>query len=184
MPKLHHTTVKLDHSNQNSRAAIAKNHRVTFFTIERCRLDALTHASRSGDSLRANACVEVHVRHRRDDADPAKRQRRWLPRPTCDILNTCRQGSDFQKETGAHFYAQAHISTQPPSPLEDARLSLTYEDQVGRSRAEPSSCRRPQARLSQRWFSRLSGSPVDVKEDAPSGFSSKKSHHLRTRDAK
>jgi len=79
----------------------------------------------------------------------------WLQTPTFDILNTCHLGEDFRQETGAHFYAKAHISTQPASPLKDARLSLTYEDQVGSSRAEPSSCRRPQARLSQRRLPRL-----------------------------
>jgi hypothetical protein len=87
---------------------------------------------------------------------------RWLPRPTSDILNTCRSGSDSRQETGAHFYAQAHISTQPASPFEDARLSLTYEDQIGSRRAEPSPCRGPQARLSQRRLSRLSGSPIEL----------------------
>jgi hypothetical protein len=82
----------------------------------------------------------------------------WIPSSTFDILNTCHIGEDFRQETGAHFYAQAHISTQPASPLKDARLSLTYEDQVGSCRAEPSPCSRPQARLSQRRLSRLSHS--------------------------
>ena len=97
---------------------------------------------------------------------------RWLQRPTFDILNTCRSGSNFRQEAGAHFYAQAHISTQPASPLEDAWLSLTYEDQVGSSRAEPSSRRRPQARLSERWFSRLSSSRRIVSAGAGS-----RAHH-------
>ena len=83
---------------------------------------------------------------------------RWILSPTFDILNTCQIGEDIRQETGAHFYAQAHISTQPASPLEDARLSLTNEDQVGSCRAEPSPCSRTQARLSQCWLSRLSHS--------------------------
>jgi large subunit ribosomal protein L34 len=28
---------------------------------------------------------------------------RWIPRPTFDILNTCRPGYDFRQEAGAHF---------------------------------------------------------------------------------
>ena len=79
----------------------------------------------------------------------------WIQSQTSDILNTCRQGRDFRQETGAHFHAQAHISTQPASPLENAWLPLADEDQIGSSRAEPSACGGPQARFRQRWISRL-----------------------------
>src|SRR5205814_8679361 len=81
---------------------------------------------------------------------------RWLQSPTFDILNTCRQGQDFRQDTGAHFNAQAHISTQPASSLEDAWLPLADEDQIRSSRAEPPPCDRSQARLCQCWISRLS----------------------------
>jgi hypothetical protein len=32
-------------------------------------------------------------------------QSRWIPAPICDTLSTCRQGEDFLRKTGAHFYA-------------------------------------------------------------------------------
>ena len=86
----------------------------------------------------------------------ARRTRHWIQTPTFDILNTCRSGHDFRQETGAHFYAQAHISTQPASSLENAWLPLTNEDKTGSSRTEPPSCVRPQACLRKRWLPRLS----------------------------
>jgi hypothetical protein len=96
---------------------------------------------------------------------PGSNRPGWLQSPTFDILNTCHLGEDFRQETGAHFYAKAHISTQPASSLKDARLSLTYEDQGGSCCAEPSPCRRPQARLSQRRLPRLSVSPIDLERN-------------------
>ncbi len=66
------------------------------------------------------------------------------------------EARNFRQETGAHFNAQAHISTQPASSLKNAWLPLTNEDQGRRSGAEPSPCHGPQARLRQRWLSRLS----------------------------
>jgi ribonuclease P protein component len=87
---------------------------------------------------------------------PWRCTRRWIQRPTFDILNTCRQGQDFREETGAHFYAQAHISTQSASSLESAWLPFTHEDQVRRGRAEPASRSGPQACLSERRIPRLS----------------------------
>src|SRR6201994_4034273 len=38
------------------------------------------------------------------------------------------------------FDAQAYLPTQPPSPLEDARLPFPYEDQGGRGCAVSPSC--------------------------------------------
>jgi ribonuclease P protein component len=87
---------------------------------------------------------------------PWRSARRWIQRPTFDILNTCRQGQYFRQETGAHFYAQAHISTQPASSLESAWLPFTHEDEIRRGRAEQASRRGPQARLSKRRIPRLS----------------------------
>src|ERR1700723_674203 len=83
----------------------------------------------------------------------------WIQSQTFDILNTCRLGQDSRRETGAHIYAQAHISTQPAPSIKDAWLPLTYEDKIGRSRAEPSPCRWPQARYRKRRLSRLTSSP-------------------------
>jgi len=80
----------------------------------------------------------------------------WIQTPTFDILNTCRLGQDFRRETGAHFYAQAHISTQPAPSLKDAWLPLTHEDQIGCSCAQPPPRHRPEACLRQRRLSRLS----------------------------
>src|SRR5579859_2625361 len=82
-------------------------------------------------------------------------QRCWIQSPTFDILNTCRIGQDFRQQTGAHSYAQAHISTQPAPSLENAWLPLAYEDQIGSSRAEPSPCHWPEARFSQCRLPRL-----------------------------
>ena len=80
----------------------------------------------------------------------------WIQSQTFDILNTCRRGQDFRQETGAHFHAQAHISTQPASPLENAWLPLADEDQVRSSRAEPPPRCGAQARFRKCWIPRLS----------------------------
>src|ERR1700739_975386 len=77
--------------------------------------------------------------------------------PLSQVQSRCRLRFLDRKQERI-FYAEAHISTQPASPLEDAWLSLTYEDKIGSSRAEPSPCRRPQARLSQRRLPGLSRS--------------------------
>ena len=79
----------------------------------------------------------------------------WIPGSTCAILGTCRQGADFQEETGAHFHAQAHISTQPPQTREDSRFPRAYEDQERRSRVEPPPGHWPQACGCQRRLPRL-----------------------------
>jgi hypothetical protein len=55
---------------------------------------------------------------------------------------------EFQEDRGAHFHAQAHISTQSPQTREDARISRADEDQERRSRVEPPSRHWPQARVS------------------------------------
>src|ERR1700679_2174293 len=85
----------------------------------------------------------------------AKEDSGWISNPTFDILNTCRHGQDFSKETGAHFDAQAHISTEPSSPSKNARLPRAHEDQERRRRSEPPPCRRPQARRRKRRLPRL-----------------------------
>ena len=79
----------------------------------------------------------------------------WIPGSTCDILRTCRQGADSYQETGAHFHAQAHISTQPPQTREDARFPRADEDQERRSRIEPPSRDWPQTCVGQRRLPRL-----------------------------
>jgi hypothetical protein len=105
-----------------------------------------------------------------------KEQRKRNAFDSSQVQNRC--GPRFQiGNRSALFYAQAHISTQPASPLKDAWLSLTYEDQVGSSRAEPSSCRWPQARLSQRRLPRLSRSRRFV--SAGAGF---RAHQYSGRD--
>jgi ribonuclease P protein component len=83
-------------------------------------------------------------------------RRCWIPGSTFDILKSCRKGSDSKRVIGAHFYAQAHISTQPSPSRQDARLSFAHEDKIRGSGVEPSPRGRPQARLRQRWISRLS----------------------------
>ena len=80
---------------------------------------------------------------------------RWIPGPASCKLKTCRQGPDFTTESGAHFDAQAHISTQPPSPREDARFSSPHEVQERSRGTEPPPRGRPQTRLSQRRSPRL-----------------------------
>jgi len=80
----------------------------------------------------------------------------WIPGQASCKLNTCRQGADFTEEIGAHFHAQAHISTQPPPPREEARLPRPHENQERSCRVEPSPRRWPQACIRQRRASRLS----------------------------
>ena len=63
----------------------------------------------------------------------------------------------FLEETGAHFHAQAHISTKSTQAREDSRFPRTDEDQGGRSGAEQAPRHRPQTRGSQRRLPRLSG---------------------------
>jgi hypothetical protein len=86
---------------------------------------------------------------------PRRPVSRWIPGPTCDTLSTCRQGKDFNQETGAHFHAQAHISTESPQTRENPWLPRSHEDQGWRSRAQPPSRHGPQARVGQRWLPRL-----------------------------
>ena len=71
------------------------------------------------------------------------------------IYSRCCQSADSLEETGAHFHAQAHISTQPPPPCKDTRLQGAHEDQGRRCRVEPPPCHWPQARCSQRRLPRL-----------------------------
>ena len=40
----------------------------------------------------------------------------WIPERGSDILGDAVKSADSIEETGAHFYAKAHISTQPPQP--------------------------------------------------------------------
>jgi ribonuclease P protein component len=82
--------------------------------------------------------------------------RRWIPDSTYDTLDTCRRGTEFNRETGAHFHAKAHISTKPPETGEDTRFSRADEDQERGSCAEPASRDRPQARVGERGIPRLS----------------------------
>jgi len=100
-------------------------------------------------------CGMVKAAHAIHSGKPAC----WIPGSTCDTLRSCRQGADSQVETGAHLHAQAHISTQPPQPCQDSRLSRADEDQERRSRFEPPPCGRAQACLSQSRLSRLSRFP-------------------------
>ncbi len=83
------------------------------------------------------------------------RSSHWIPGATCCTLRICRQGADFSYETGAHYHAQAHISTQSPPPREDARVSRAHEDQERRSRVEPPPRYRPQACGCKRRLPRL-----------------------------
>jgi len=62
---------------------------------------------------------------------------------------------DFREDRGAHFHAQAHISTQSPQTREDAWISRADEDQERRSRVEPPSRHWPQACVGERWLPRL-----------------------------
>src|ERR1035437_4588892 len=75
--------------------------------------------------------------------------------PSLRYTQRCCQSADSLEETGAHFHAQAHISTQPPPPCENARVPGAHEDQGRRCRVEPPPCNRPQARISQRRLPRL-----------------------------
>ncbi len=91
---------------------------------------------------------------------------RWIPGATCDTLKTCRQGADFLQEAGAHFHAQAHISTQSPQTREDARFPGTDEDQERGSRVEPPACQGTAQDRRQRRLPRLGQScsgPVFVR---------------------
>ena len=81
----------------------------------------------------------------------------WILGSTCDILKTCRPGTDFHQGTGAHFHAEAHISTKPTQTREDPWISCADEDQERRSRFEPSPRHWPQACFCKRWLPRLSG---------------------------
>jgi hypothetical protein len=51
----------------------------------------------------------------------------------------------FHKNSGAQFHAEAHISTQPPSPLQSSRLSHSNEDQERSRRIVPAAREGPQA---------------------------------------
>jgi hypothetical protein len=87
------------------------------------------------------------------------RRLRWIPRPASCKLNTCRQGADSIRKQERISNAQAHISTQPPPPREDTRLSRPHEDQERSCRVEPSPRRWSQACGRQRRIPRLS--PAD-----------------------
>ncbi len=86
------------------------------------------------------------------------RAKRWIQIPACDILKAADKTEIFFEETGAGNHAQTHISTQPPPPCENTRVSGAHEDQGRRSRAQPPPRRRPQARVRQRRAPRLSPS--------------------------
>src|SRR5271155_1637801 len=61
---------------------------------------------------------------------------------------------------GAHFHAEAHISTQPPSPFQDPRLSCPHENQErGRGIVPPSRQGSP-SRLGERGLPRLIAAPL------------------------
>jgi hypothetical protein len=60
------------------------------------------------------------------------------------------------------FHAEAHISTQPTQPFEDARLSQPHEDQKRRSGFVAAARQGPQACFRQRRLSRL-----DFPQDSP-----------------
>jgi hypothetical protein len=49
-----------------------------------------------------DASTENQMKKKIEDAGT---KARWIPSPTCDILKTCRQGSDIRDKTGAHFNA-------------------------------------------------------------------------------
>jgi len=83
----------------------------------------------------------------------------WIPGPNCDRLETCRQGEDSLQETGAHFHAQAHISTQSPQARENPWFPRPHEDQERRRRPQPPPRHRPQARGRQRRLPRLNPDP-------------------------
>jgi len=74
------------------------------------------------------------------------------------ILRDAAKAKISLRKTGAHFHAQAHISTQPPPPREDSRIPGAHEDQVGRSCHQPPSRSRTQARRGQRGLPRLASS--------------------------
>lgn len=56
---------------------------------------------------------------------------------------------------GAHFHAEAHISTQPPSSVKDPRLPGPYEDQERRGSIVPAPGQGPPSRVRQRGLPRL-----------------------------
>jgi len=65
--------------------------------------------------------------------------------------------SNFLLVRSAIFrHAEAHIPTQPSSPLKDARLSFSHEDQERPGGAVAPSRQGAQARLRETWLSRVS----------------------------
>jgi ribonuclease P protein component len=73
---------------------------------------------------------------------------------------TRRPENPIQKFRSHRFHAETHISTQPPQPLQDARLSQPHENQergrgpVTAARQGPQACfrKRGVSRLRFRWF--------------------------------
>jgi hypothetical protein len=122
-------------------------------------LSASKRRMQTAACVSSSSCLDEDAPPRVTGPIVGLRRPRWIQTPTFDILNTCRQGQDFPRETGAHSYAQAHISTQPAPSLENAWLPLTHEDEIGSRSAQPPSCRRTQARLSQCRLPRLTSSP-------------------------
>ena len=66
--------------------------------------------------------------------------------PEVAFLSLC--PTSFFRNSGAQFHAKAHISTQPSSPLQGARLSHAYEDQERSRSAVPPAREGPHACLS------------------------------------
>lgn len=68
---------------------------------------------------------------------------------------TRRPENPIQKFRSHRFHAETYISTEPPEPLEDARLSYPHENQE-RGRGPVTAARQgPQACIRQRGLSRL-----------------------------
>lgn len=63
--------------------------------------------------------------------------------------------SNFSLVRSAVSNAEAHIPTQPSSPVEDARISFSYEDQERPGGDFPPSCQGTQARCRKAWFPRV-----------------------------
>ena len=147
--------------DQNFRASIAKSlMRILLLSSTISRLDAGRALHIFGDSHRRISSVTLPslplVCRRASGRLITSANRRWIPGPTSDKLNTCRQGSDFRRKQERIFMPKRTFQPNRRHRVEDARLSLPHEDQERSRRAEPSPRRRPQACLRQRRIPRLS----------------------------
>src|SRR5262249_7609685 len=73
------------------------------------------------------------------------------------IFLLCRRHPFSSKKfLGAHFHAEAHISTESPPPLEDPRVSQPHENEERSCSSFAPSCQGPQARFCECRIPRLS----------------------------